>query len=103
MGGETRGKDPRRIDKFVQHLERNHRLSWVFSICQDLGIDDPINWMNNTSSVVVDWWIAYKIYRSDQERAAYEKVSGKEKKTTFSGSDHEGLGKYLRAHNGGKG
>ena len=101
MGGVPRGKDPRRIEKFIKHLDKNHRLTWVFSICLELGIDDPITWMNNTPSVVVDWWIAFKIHKSDKEREAYEKVSGKEKSNTFSGNDTEGLGRYMRMKHGG--
>jgi len=83
MGVFSRGKDPRRIEKIAKEFDRNHRLSWAFSICQDLGIDDPISWMN-ACPVLLDWWIGYRIHKSEREREAYEKASGKSK-TKLSG------------------
>jgi len=53
-------------------LEENYRLFWAFSVCQELGIDDPIAWMNATSPRVLDWWIAFKIVKSEREAKALE-------------------------------
>jgi hypothetical protein len=39
----------------------NHRLRWVFRICKELGIDDPVHWMNSVSPSVVDQWIAFEL------------------------------------------
>lgn len=47
----------------------------MFSICQELCIDDPIYWMNNTSPLVIDWWVSYLCVKSDREREAYEDSS----------------------------
>jgi hypothetical protein len=53
-------------------LEKNYRLYWAFSICEELGVDDPIAWMNGTSPRVLDWWIAYRVVKSDREAKAAE-------------------------------
>ncbi len=78
MGGKTRGKDPRRIEKIAKQFDKNHRLAWAFSICQDLGIDDPISWMN-ACPTLLDWWIGFRVHKSEIERQAHEKASGKSK------------------------
>ena len=44
-----------------EHFEVNHRLRWVFRICEKLGIDDPVHWMNSVSPSVVDQWIAFEL------------------------------------------
>ena len=75
MGRGQRGKATGQIDKLKGELERNARLFNVFSICHELGIDDPIHWMNNTSPLVVDWWVSYLCVKSDRERAAYDDSS----------------------------
>ena len=49
----------------------------MFLICKDLGIDDPIHWFQNTSSAVVDWWVAYYTLSARREREAYEAAEGK--------------------------
>lgn len=67
----------------------------MFSICQDLGIDDPVTWMNSVPPVLVDWWIAYKIHVGEKERQAYEEVSGKGKKTLTGEQAGEYLGKMF--------
>lgn len=46
-------------------FEVNHRLRWVFKICKDLGIDDPVHWMNSVSPSIVDQWIAYELNERD--------------------------------------
>ena len=56
----------------------NARLESVFSICKDLTIDDPIHWMNNTSPIVIDWWVAYYTLKAEREAEVY-KSSGKGK------------------------
>jgi hypothetical protein len=57
-------------------LERNPRLDAVFSICKELCIDDPIHWMNNTSPLVVDWWIAYLMLKNEREEAVHSGSGG---------------------------
>lgn len=47
----------------------------MFSICHELGIDDPITWMNNTKPLVVDWWVSYLCVKNDREKEAYESSS----------------------------
>lgn len=85
MGHCPRGKDPRRIEKIAKQFDKNHRLAWAFSICQDLGIDDPISWMN-ACPTLLDWWIGYRVHKSELERQAYDKASGKSK-TKLSGDN----------------
>ncbi len=75
MGESSRGKAVGQIDKLKNELERNARLFNVFSICLELGVDDPIHWMNNTSSVIVDWWVAYKQLKFEIESKAYDSSS----------------------------
>lgn len=48
-----------------EHFKINHRLSWVFKVCKQLGIDDPCCWMDTVDPVVVDRWIAYEIHESE--------------------------------------
>jgi len=54
----------------------NIRLQHAFSICKDLGIDDPIHWLNNTKPIVLDWWIAYYSLKADQEAEMMKSTSG---------------------------
>jgi hypothetical protein len=49
------------------HFKSNHRLRWCFKICKDLGIDDPVHWMNSVSPSVVDQWIAFELNEADTE------------------------------------
>tara|TARA_Y100000361_G_C11001806_1_gene259690 strand:+ start:340 stop:618 length:279 start_codon:yes stop_codon:yes gene_type:complete len=72
MASGSRKKVAGQIDKLKKEIEANPRLESVFSICQDLGIDDPIHWMNNTSPRVIDWWIAYHAVKTERELKAYE-------------------------------
>ncbi|MGI9459858.1 MAG: hypothetical protein ACR2NF_07665 [Pirellulales bacterium] len=37
--------------------------------------------MNNTSSMVVDWWIAYFTLKGEREQAAYKSTGGSDKMT----------------------
>ena len=76
MGWQPRKKAAGQIELLKAELERNPRLDSVFSICKELCIDDPIYWMNNTSNMVVDWWIAYFMLKNERETAAYEESSG---------------------------
>ena len=57
-------------------ISSNPRLESVFVICDNLNIDDPIHWMNNTSPVVIDWWIAFMSVKADREAALYDKTDG---------------------------
>ncbi len=75
MGESTRGKAVGQIDKLKNELEQNARLFNVFSICLELGVDDPIHWMNNTSSVIVDWWVAFKQLKFEIESKTYDSSS----------------------------
>lgn len=89
MGRQARKKASGQIDKLKREIELNPRLETVFSICKELGIDDPICWMNNTSPLVIDWWIAFESLRAEREAAIYKNSgSGQE----MSGED---AGKYL--------
>ena len=88
MGGKTRGKVDGQIDRFKAELERNARLYHVFSICLELGIDDPIHWMNNTSNRVVDWWVAFKHHKFEIESKTVDSSSNPE-------MDGEQAGQYL--------
>ena len=53
-------------------IESNPRLDGVFAICEMLGVDDPIYWMNNTKPIVIDWWIAYLTLKAEREERAHE-------------------------------
>ena len=81
MGGIPRGKATGQIDILKAEIERNARLYHVFSICEQLGIDDPIHWMNMVSPVVIDFWIAYRSVKFDLESAAYDNASGNKEMT----------------------
>jgi len=50
-----------------KHFSVNHRLRYVFRICKELGIDDPIAWMNIVPSSLVDQWIAFFCCSDDGE------------------------------------
>jgi len=89
VGRSTRGKAKGQIEKLKGEISCNARLQHVFSICKDLGIDDPIYWMNNTKPVVIDWWIAYNSHCHDMEKEAYENT-GKNKEM-----DPAEAGEYL--------
>ena len=65
------------VEKFRAEFGVNHRLRWAFLVCQKLGIDDPIFWLNNTPHHVLDAWIAYEAYVADEEAKAY-KNAGKD-------------------------
>jgi len=41
-----------------------------------LGIDDPIQWINGGSPIVIDWSIAYLPLYILREREAYDKAGG---------------------------
>ncbi len=60
------------------HFGRNNRLSWVFKICKNLGIDDPVHWMNNVDPSIVDSWIAFSQYENELEAGAYSKEDSPE-------------------------
>ena len=42
----------------------------MFKICLQLGVDDPVAWMNGVDSAVVDGWIAYLITVQKMEESA---------------------------------
>lgn len=48
-----------RVDRLAAELAINQRLRWAVHVCEKLGIDDPVCWMNNTDPRVLDLWIAY--------------------------------------------
>lgn len=50
-----------------KNFGRNHRLRFVFRICKDLGIDDPVAWMNAVDPRLVDQWIAFYCAEDDGE------------------------------------
>ena len=72
MGRQTRKKAVGQIDRLIAELDRNPRLDTVFTICKDLGVDDPIHWMNNVSPMVIDWWIAHYTLKVRRESEAYK-------------------------------
>ncbi len=59
------------------HLKSNHRLAWAFKICKDLGIDDPVYWMDNTDASILDSWIAYSQFENELESGAGEETPEK--------------------------
>lgn len=70
----------------MNEIKSNPRLDSVFTICKDLGIDDPIAWMNGTSRLVVDWWVAYYAVSSEREAAAYKNNDNEEMMPTDAGA-----------------
>ena len=60
----------------------------VFSICQELGIDDPIHWMNNTSRIVIDWWIGFMSLKNERELDAYSDKSSGSKMSPEDASEY---------------
>ena len=58
-------------------MKKNHRLRFVFQLCKELGIDDPICWFNRVPPHVVDWWLAFYLVQSEELEAASD--SGKQK------------------------
>jgi len=73
----SRGKGAGQVKRLIEELASNHRLYWVFSICHELKIDDPIAWMNSVPPVLVDWWISFFVRKQQIESEAYQKASGK--------------------------
>ena len=63
----------------------------MFAICEILGIDDPIHWMNGVSPIVIDWWVAYLTLKAQREREAYDKAGGTGGKELDPGSALEKL------------
>jgi len=49
----------------VVALRGNLRFRMAVKICKELGIDDPIHWMNNTDPRLLDLWIADFIVESE--------------------------------------
>lgn len=56
-------------------MKINYRLRFAFRICKELGIDDPITWMDNVPSRVIDAWLAYESLVADESKEA-EKPKG---------------------------
>lgn len=77
MVNRSRGKGSGQVKRLIEELSNNHRLYWVFSICHELKIDDPIAWMNNVPPVLVDWWISFFVRKQQIENEAYQKATGK--------------------------
>ena len=69
-------------------MDANPRLFSVFSICQELGIDDPIHWMNNTSRIVIDWWVGFMSLKNEREREAYSDTSSGNKMSPEDASEY---------------
>lgn len=82
----------------MKEVEKNPRLEWAFIICEMLGIDDPITWMN-CCPVQMDWWVAYLVVKHNKEQEARDKASGKQ---SFKGTGEE-VGSYLKGKYGGQG
>ena len=55
----------KRVERLAGELAVNSRLSWAVMVCEKLGIDDPVYWMNNTDSKVLDLWIAHFLKAND--------------------------------------
>ncbi len=70
MGGQQGKKRISRIAKLEDEFLKNHRLQWVFKICSDLSIDDPVSWMNHVDPAVIDSWIAYHLAVHRMEESA---------------------------------
>lgn len=94
MGGGQRGKRIGRVDRWQKAIEINPRLCFVFRLCKDLGIDDPVHWMNTTSPAVVDQWQAFYSYTAEQEMKAMEEV---ESGRSGSGAAPQAFGAVLKA------
>ena len=37
-------------------------------LCKDLGIDDPVFWMNSVEPEIVDLWVAFYIVSDSEEK-----------------------------------
>lgn len=48
-----------RVARLAGEIAVNPRLEWACLVCETLGIDDVVCWMNNTDPKVLDLWIAY--------------------------------------------
>lgn len=47
-------------------MKRNFRLRYAFDICKELGIDDPVCWMNTVPPKVLDFWFAHASLLADE-------------------------------------
>jgi len=65
LGVEDRGKRVGRVGKIKAELAVNHRLSSAYHVCEKLGIDDPVCWLNNTKPEVLDGWVAWFSHMAD--------------------------------------
>lgn len=48
----------------------------MFSLCSQLGIDDPLTWMNAVPAKLVDAWFAYELLRREEEAGLKNKKMG---------------------------
>lgn len=56
-------------------MSRNHDLYFVFELCIELGIDDPIAWYNAVPEKTIDWWYAFSLVRADKNNSGSAKMS----------------------------
>ena len=47
------------MEAYVREFRSNPRLLFGFTVCKDLGIDDPTYWMAVVGDKIVDQWQAY--------------------------------------------
>lgn len=52
----------------MNELEQNLTLRICVQVCETLGIDDPICWMNSVDDRVIDLWAAWFIYQSKDNK-----------------------------------
>lgn len=90
------GKAQGQIARLKLEIESNPRLDAVFAICELLGIDDPIHWMNSVSPIVIDWWIAHLTLKAEREMAAHKSSGSKGSKELDPNAALEKLNQMAR-------
>lgn len=48
-------------------MKRNPDLAFAFRLCKQLGIDDPIAWFNSVPEAVLDAWVAYELFDTEDK------------------------------------
>lgn len=59
-------------------------MRFVFRLCRDLGIDDPIAYLDRVPRAVVDAWLAYYLEEQSGSKADKQKMSPAEALQTLS-------------------
>ena len=58
---------------------------WAFHVCENLGIDDPVYWMDAVDPKVVDRWIAYYAVKNEISKGKGEPMTPEQARDKLNG------------------